>query len=164
MKSSKRPSITKPPPSAPNEWVFFTDRDLGKGLPNALRTAGYAVICHDDYFPDTRTKDLVWLPEVARQRWIALSHNKNIQRTKEERDAAMRGGLALFFLIGKRHDDLIRNLIVTVPRIIHFREKNNPPFIAKVHRPSAQFPVGSRPGRVEMSLTKAQWLAMIDRE
>lgn len=73
----------------------------------------------------------------------------------------MRGGLALFFLIGKRHQDLVRNLVVTMPRIIAFREKNNPPFIAKVHRPPAKFPLGSRPGIVEMALTEAEWLKML---
>ena len=120
--------------------------------------------CHDDYFPDTRTQDVVWLPEVASRGWIALSHNKAIRHVESERDAAMRAGLALFFVIGKRHEDYKKNLIVTMPLIVAFREKHQPPFIAKIHRPKTQFPVGSRPGRVEMDLTKEQWLAMIDEE
>ncbi len=114
---------------------------------------------HDTHFPDTRTRDEVWIPWVAERGWIALSHNKHIQRTKSQVDEAMRGGLALFFLIGKKHEEYQRNLIVTLPRIIRFREKYEPPFIAKVFRPPPKFPLGSRPGTVEMSLTKEQWLA-----
>jgi hypothetical protein len=159
----KKQSVTKTPPKVPEDWVFFTDRDLGKSIPNALRTAGYTVERHDDHF-GARTRDEIWLPDVAQRGWIALSHNKRIRHVKEQRDAAMRGGLALFFLIGKHHQDLERNLIATVPRIIGFCERNKPPFIAKVFGPPAKFPVGSRPGIVEMALTKEQWLAMIDAE
>jgi hypothetical protein len=123
-----------------------------------LLAAGYPVERHDDHF-GTRTPDEHWLPEVARRGWIALSHNKNIRRVALQRDAAMRGGLALFFLMGRRLDDVERNLIPTVPRIIRFRERHEPPFIAHVRRPEPRFPLGSRPGTVEMMLTEEQWLA-----
>jgi len=159
--SSKRQSITNPPRSDPTKWVFFTDRDLGKSIPNALRAAGYTAERHDDHFPDTRTKDLVWLPAVAARGWIAFSHNKAIRRVEEERDAAMRAGLALFFLIGKKHEDYHLNLIVTMPAVIAFRERHDPPFIAKIHRPKTQFSIGSRPGRIEMDLTEEQWRAKL---
>jgi hypothetical protein len=129
---------------------------LGRRIPDALRAAGYQVERHDDHF-DTRTPDEDWLPEVARRGWIALSHNKQIRRTALERDAAMRGGLALFLLIGRRHDEIERNLIVTVPRIIAIRERTTPPFIAHVRRPDVRFPIGSRPGIVEVVLSEAQW-------
>lgn len=74
----------------------------------------------------------------------------------------MRAGLALFFLIGKHHSDLLANLIPTVPRIIQFREAHDPPFIARVTRPEAPIPVGSRPGKVEMWLPRDRWLAEYD--
>ncbi len=80
-----------------------------------------------------------------------------------QRDIAMRAGLALFFLIGKNYDDLTLNLVATAPRIIRFREKHTPPFIAHVTRPEAKFPIGSRPGNVQMVLTKEQWLAVVSR-
>lgn len=134
---------------------------MGKALPNALRKAGHRVEIHDDHFPNTRTHDEVWLPEVAARGWIGLSHNKGIRRVEEERDAAMRGGLALFFLIGKRYEDLIANVVATAARIIRFRESHTPPFIAHVRRPPSKFAVGSRPGDVKMMLTKEQWEAMV---
>ena len=58
----------------PPELVFFTDRDLGRIVPNALRKAGVTVEAHDDHF-DPRTPDTDWLKEVGRREWIALSHN-----------------------------------------------------------------------------------------
>jgi hypothetical protein len=156
--SLKRRFSTKPPHKKKSDWVFFTDRDLGRTLPNALRAAGYIVQIHDDVFRDPRTKDEVWLPKVAEQGWIALSHNKKQRRVRLERDANMRAGGALFHLIGRQHDEIVRNLIVTVPKIIRFRESYEPPFMARVTRPEAQYAVGSRPGNVKMALTKAQWL------
>lgn len=105
------------------------------------------------------------MPFVAKNGWIALSHNKKIRRVAIQRDIAMRAGLALFFLIGKdHHPDLAKNLVATLPRIIQFREKHPAPFIAHITRPDAKFPLGSRPGNVDMVLTKEQWLASIGRE
>lgn len=71
----------------------------------------------------------------------------------------MNAGASVFYLIGKPHQVLIENLIPTVPRIIRFRELNEPPFIAHVTRPDAPHQVGSRPGKVEMKLSNADWLA-----
>ncbi len=117
---------------------------------------------HDDYFQEQNTQDTEWMPAVASEGWIALSHNKRIGTIAIEKDVAMRAGLALFFLIGKmKHEDLASNLVVTIPRIIRFREKYDPPFIAKVHRPDAKFILGSRPGSVEMYLTESQWRASL---
>jgi hypothetical protein len=152
----KRQSSTKPPLSNPSEWIFFTDRDLGKSIPIALRAAGFRVERHDDHFGPT-TADEVWLPEVASRRWVAISHDKRIRRVGLQRDAAMRSGLALFLLIGKRHDELQRNLIPTMPRMIRFLQRHRPPFIAHVARPETRFPVGSRPGNVEMVLSAEAW-------
>lgn len=125
-----------------------------------MRAAGYRVEKHDDHFTP-RTRDEVWLPEVAKRGWIALSHNKAIRRVALQRDAAMRGGLALFMLIGHRLDECEHNLIPTMPTIIAFREANAPPFIAHVKRPDTKYPLGSRPGHVEMKLTLDQWRAMV---
>lgn len=112
-------------------------------------------------FKDPRTKDEVWLPYVAEKGWIALSHNKRQKRVKLERDAAMNAGAAVFYLTGKQNADVISNLIATVPKIIRFREKHAPPFMARVTRPEAKFQIGSRPGNIEMSLTNEEWLKLL---
>lgn len=124
--------------------------------------AGYSVERHDKHFPDNKTPDEVWLPVVASHGWLALTRDKGIRRIHVERDAAMRAGLALFVLTGKLpHPELAKNLVATAPRIIRFREKHEPPFIARVFRPVAKYPVGSRPGTVEMALSEAEWTALL---
>lgn len=154
-------SSTKPPPKS---WTFFTDRDLGNIVPDALIQAGYSVERHDAYFPNN-TPDHVWLPVVAHHGWLALTRDKGIRRIHLERDTAMRAGLALFVLIGRMpHPELAKNLVTTVPRIIRFREKHETPFIARVHRPEAKYSVGSRPGIVEMALSEAEWTALLKAE
>ena len=155
---TKRSSTKQPP----KNWVFFTDRDLGNAVPDAIDAAGYTVERHEIHFPDSSTPDEVWLPFVANKGWVALTHDKRIRRVKIERDAAMNAGVALFFLIGNMpHRDLAKNLVATIPRIIHFREKHDVPFIARVHRCEAKFVVGTRPGTVDMALTKPDWLALL---
>src|SRR4051812_10637896 len=116
--SSRRPSSTNPPP--PNSPTFFTDRDLGNAVANALENAGYDVRRHDAIFPNPRTRDEEWLGRVGREGWLGLSHNKDIQRTELELDVAMTEGAGVFFLIGKlTHDQLAANVIATLPAIIN---------------------------------------------
>ncbi len=159
----KRQSSTKPPLSDAAEPIFFTDRDLGKSIPDALRAAGFRVERHDDHFGPT-TPDEVWLPDVASRGWTAISHDKRIRRVVLQRDAAMRSGLALFMLIGRRHDELQRNLIPTMPLLVAFLALHTPPFIAHVTRPETKFPVGSRPGHVRLVLSLEEWQTRADAE
>jgi hypothetical protein len=155
-----KPSATRPPLSS---WTFFTDRDLGNVVPDALLAAGYNAVRHDQIF-GPRTRDEEWLPIVAERGWLALSHNKRIRRVPVERDAAMRSGLALFLLIGKMpHGELAKNVVATAPRIVEFREKHQPPFIARVSRPETKFAIGSRPGTVELALSESQWRELLRR-
>ena len=108
------------------------------------------------------TRDEHCLPVVAQHGWLALSHNKRIRHVAVERDAAMRSGVALFLVIGKMpHAELAKNLIATAPRIVEFRERHTPPFIARVFRPAPRLAIGSNPGTVEMALTESQWLELL---
>ena len=58
--------------------VFFTDRDLGLQFPSILRDAGLSVERHADHFAPACPDD-VWLGEVARRAWIALTHDTRIR-------------------------------------------------------------------------------------
>ena len=80
--------------------IFFTNRDLGKTFPQVLRDAGLSVEKHDDHF-DQNTLDQVWLSEVGRRGWVAISRNLRIRYQPNERDAVMRSGARLFIVIGK---------------------------------------------------------------
>lgn len=137
--------------------TFFTDRDLGRRVPDALAAAGYTVEKHDDHF-DPLTPDPVWLTEIGLRGWVPFSHNKDIRYRTQERDAAMRAGIPLFLLIGHaRHAELATNLVCTLPRIIEFLDTHAEPFIAKVYRPTPVTDVGRRPGRVAMWLSGSEW-------
>ena len=105
----------------------------------------------DHFAPDT--PDEVWLAEVGKRGWIALTHDSRIRYKPNERDAVMRHGVGLLVIVGNApFPDLARAFVATLPRIEHFLACHAPPFIAKVYRPS---PADIRrhsaaPGRVEL--------------
>jgi hypothetical protein len=157
--SLRRPSSTnQPPPSHP---TFFTDRDLGNAVADALERLGEQVRRHDIIFPSSRTRDEEWLQRVGREGWAGLSHNKDIQRTESQLDMAMTEGAGVFFLIGKlTHPQLAANVIATLPRIIDFWNNQPRPFTARVYRPDGgPAALGMRPGTVGLWMDKAGWLA-----
>ena len=114
---------------------------------------------HADHFADD-AQDEEWLPEIGRRGWLALTHNLRIRYKGNERDAVMQAGLGLFVIVGKApHRELAENFINTIGRILAFLERNHPPFIAKVYRPSRK-ELESRPaypGRVELWLSQEKW-------
>jgi hypothetical protein len=157
----RKPSHTKPPP----EFVFFTDRDLGNHVPDALEAAGYRVERHSAHFPhDIPDPDLI--PEIGKHRdWVALTKDKRQRYNTDERDAIMRCGVALFIHAGRlAHPDLAKSFVIQAPRILHFREKHDPPFIAKVYRPVEKTAFRTAPGRIEMKLTQNEWREMVARK
>ena len=128
--------------------VYFTDRDLGKQFGAILRSSGLTVERHTDHFAHD-TPDEAWLAEVGRRGWIALTHDSRI---RYKRDAVMQHGVALLVIVGKApFPELARAFVMTLPRIERFLDSHNPPFIAKVYRPS---PSGAAsivsPGRIDL--------------
>jgi hypothetical protein len=131
---------------------YFTDRDLGKQFGTILRAGGLIVERHADHFaPDT--PDDVWLAEVGRRGWIALTHDRRIRYKPNERDAVMRHRVGLLVIVGAApFADLARAFLATLPSIERFLENHKPPFIAKVYRPSLDDTTqrSVSPGRVEL--------------
>ena len=132
--------------------VFFTDRDLGKGFPATLRDAGIAVERHADHFvPDCA--DEVWLEEIGRRGWIAITHDARIRYKPNELAAVMAHRVPLLVIIGDApYPQLAKCFVATFPRILSFLERHEPPFIAKVYRPAPADVAKDRmaPGRVEL--------------
>lgn len=131
---------------------YFTDRDLGKQFGEILKAGGLAVERHADHFaPDT--PDDVWLAEVGRRGWVALTHDKRIRYKPNERDAVMRHRVGLLVIVGAApFADLARAFVATLPTIEHFLDNHTLPFIAKVYRPSRSDTMrhSASPGRVEL--------------
>jgi PIN domain-containing protein len=81
--------------------VYFTDRDLGKRFPEILRSGGLKVERHADHFaPDA--PDEIWLKEIGKRSWIALTHDRRIRYKRNERDAVMRHRIALLVIVPPR--------------------------------------------------------------
>lgn len=116
--------------------VFFTDRDLGKQFPAILREAGLDVEIHADHFSPS-TPDDEWLPAAAERGWLGITHDGRIRYKPNELAAVRRHRVALFVVVGHvPHAELARNFVRTAGRIAAFAERHEPPYIAKVHRPS----------------------------
>lgn len=131
--------------------TYFTDRDLGKRFPAALRAAGIFVEEHAAHFRHD-TPDDEWIPEVARRGWIAVSHDARIRYKPNEKDAVLQSGLGLIILVGKvPHDQLAQNFIDSIARIDRFVGTEPKPFIAKLYLPGVAKRDGkeSRGGRIE---------------
>lgn len=72
----------------------------------------------------------------------------------------MRSNVALFIHMGRlTHTDLAKSFVLLAPRLLRFREKYAPPFIAKAYRPVQKTPFRTVVGDIKMILTLAQWKA-----
>ena len=139
------------------EPVFFTDRDLGKKFPEILRAAGLKVERHADHFRHD-TPDEGWLQEIAKRGWIAVTHDARIRYKPNELATVMQHGVALLVVVGDApYPALAQAFVGTQPRILNFLERHEPPYIAKVYRPSPA-DIDNDPsaqGRIELWYPKA---------
>lgn len=132
--------------------VFFTDRDLGKQFPEILRAAGCRVERHADHFAPAAS-DEAWLAHVGRKGWCAVTHDARIRYKPNELAAVVRHRVRLLVVVGKAPlPQLATNFAMTLPRIHAFLNEHEPPFIAKMYRPtpSALDANPSAPGAVEL--------------
>lgn len=118
------------------EPVFFTDRDLGKKFPEILSGAGLKVERHADHFRHD-APDAEWLQEIGKRQWIAITHDSRIRYKPNELQTVMQHGVALLVVIGHApFAELAQAFVATTPRILSFLTRHEPPYIAKVYRPS----------------------------
>ncbi len=131
--------------------VYFTDRDLGKAFPAILREAGLAVEAHHDHFAPS-CPDEQWLEVVGSRGWVAITHDARIRYKPNEKDAVLRHGVRLLVVVGKApYPELARTFVATHTRIEAFLDRNLPPLIAKVYRPTPADLTDDpdAPGRIE---------------
>ena len=121
--------------SGRRDRIYFTDRDLGKRFGEILKIGGLTVERHADHFAHD-TPDELWLAEIGKRGWIALTHDRRIRYKPNERNAVMRHGVALLVIVGSApFAELAHAFVATIPRIEQFLASHRPPFIAKVYRP-----------------------------
>jgi len=141
----RRSSTNEPP-----ESVFFTDRDLGPTVADALRRGGLRVEPYHEHFSLDDVPDEEWLRMVGERGWIALTHNKKIRWERAELDELMRCGVRAFFIIGKGpHVELARAVLDGKNRIECFLRKHRAPFAARIYQQG---------GAVDLWVTYEQWL------
>jgi len=129
-------------------------------VPDALVAAGYTVERHRDHFAQDALDATIFLGVGHHPNWVMLTRDKRQRTRADERDAAMRAGLALFIFVGTgmTHPEIAEALAFSAPAILRFRARHEPPFIAKVYRPEWRSQ-HRRVARVEMSLSSEDWRA-----
>ena len=116
--------------------VYFTDRDLGKRFPDILSAAGLAVESHHQLF-EPAGPDVEWLEHCGANDRIALTHNERIRYTPNELIAVVRHRVRLLIVSGKApFPQLAKNFVTTLPKIEAFLAVHEPPYIAKIYRPT----------------------------
>lgn len=117
--------------------IYFTDRDLGKRFPTILRNAGLSVERHDDLFAPITT-DTEWLKYCGIHHRVAITHNERIRYTPNELAAVVQHKVSLLIVVGRAPlAELAHNFVNTIPRIEALINTHEPPYIAKIYRPSA---------------------------
>jgi hypothetical protein len=94
-----RSTSTKRPP----EPIFFVDENLGQGFVSSLRVNGNLQIRPALSLFPSGTPDVIWIPAVANNGWIAITRDL-LDETPEEKVDIMRFGARVFILIGKGTD------------------------------------------------------------
>jgi hypothetical protein len=135
------------PMNEPHEHTYFIDRNLGKSFSDALKSAGLQVERADDHFP-IDTPDDVWLPEVARKNWLAVTRDARIRYSPLALAALMTSGARLFVIVGNLTAAGAADVFLRRQRKIErLAEAEKSAFIAKVRRDG-----------VRMWQTHAEWV------
>lgn len=122
----------------PPDLILFLDRGASVGLLiAALEQHGIPFKRHDDLFPQN-TLDTVWLREVGRRGWLALTHDQRIRYNALEIQALLSSNVGSFVLTarvfsGQRITDCI---LKALPAMLAFAQSTPRPFIAKVYADS----------------------------
>jgi predicted nuclease of predicted toxin-antitoxin system len=113
--------------------TFFVDRSLGKGVGRRLREAGATVELHDDHFAQT-TPDSTWIPEVTSRGWVILTKDKNIRRSKGEREDVLTAGARVFTLTSGNMNGagMAKAFIDHLERMESVSANQTPPFVYAV--------------------------------
>ncbi len=127
----------------PRELVYFTDRDLGRQLPEALKAAGLKVETHDDHFGPL-TPDDEWLATVGAKGWLAISRDARIRDSPLALRVLMESQAKLFVLVGNLSTSECIDLVIRRRRRIEaLAEAHTAAFIAKIRRDGVHLCAGS---------------------
>ena len=136
-KSRKRSAASSD--ALPDPPVFYLDRNFCRHrIADVLREAGHAVEIHDDHLPiDAPDED--WIALVARQRWIALTKDKNIRYRSAELAAVREHGARVVVLRAKNatSDQMATMFVRHAARLVRYATSHSPPFVVSMDRDGA---------------------------
>lgn len=83
----------------PPDLVLLLDRCMGaKAVPEALRSDGAQVVCHQDHFaPDSTDEE--WLAEAGKRGWVVITKDRRIRSRSAEKEAIISSGVLAFLVV-----------------------------------------------------------------
>jgi hypothetical protein len=132
--TSKKESAANSALAQLRNFVFFTDRGLGRRVvPSALRDAGATVEIMDDHFPPD-VEDTEWVPKVGSRGWIILSKDKHLRSNPLEQIALLKSNTHSFLLTsaGMTGPQNAKAFVTALPAMVRMIQKFPPPFIATI--------------------------------
>jgi hypothetical protein len=123
-------------------FTFFVDECLGaEVVPAALRAAAQhdeTIIVHRDRFPQG-VDDEVWIREIAREGWVALTKDARLRYRPNEREAILRAEAAVMMVGDGKGEDLARTLCTALPAIRRALRVHDVPCIGRVDKSGAVY-------------------------
>ena len=118
------------------EPKFYIDECLDSDhFINSLRDAGLNVVRHREIL-EKGVRDEVWIREVSRAEYFAITEDHNIMRRAYQSELIMNNRLGLFIVRckGSSHSEKGELVVQNSAKLLRFIKKNYRPFIATITR------------------------------
>lgn len=124
--------------AAPPDVDYFLDRMLSgsRKIADVLKASGLRVHAIQDHHDVPKTSDATWLTTVGRQGWIAISRDRDIDRSPLTIEAVKLSKARMFCLTpdGLKAESICDLLIKAHPVMQEIARRYQGPFIATVGR------------------------------
>lgn len=96
----------------------------------------------------------MWLRVVGERGWVVLTQDRHIRYRAEETRALLEARTAVLLLVGQLPQvEWAETLLHSYSRVRRFLARQEPPFIAKLHRPDVTRKSTDRGGALELWLS-----------
>lgn len=123
--------------------ILFCDRNMGRRIPEALRSLGLDVHCHDDHFPQD-TPDDELLARVGDAGWLLLTRDMRFLKAPSQSRALVDHGVGCFVLHSAAslpRWDAVRIIACNWDHIVAAAEQARRPFLHRLYLRHAVRPV-----------------------
>ncbi len=114
--------------------IFYVDECLDSdNFIDPLRGAELNVVWHREML-EKGVPDEVWIREVSRAGYFALTEDYNIIRKAHQSELIMNSRLGLFIVKGRRHSEKGELVVQSRAKLLRFVKRNSRHFIATITR------------------------------